>query len=50
MNWADFFDMGGRGFYVWGSYGVFVLAIAVEIILLRGRSKCAVMPDKEGNR
>ena len=50
MNWADFFSMGGRGFYVWGSFGVFALAIAIEIILLRGRAKHAVMLTKEGNR
>ena len=33
--------MGGRGFYVWGSYGVFAVAIIVEIILLRARAKHA---------
>lgn len=41
MNWAEFFSMGGRGFYVWGSYGVFAIAIIVEIILLRARAKHA---------
>lgn len=50
MNWAEFFSMGGRGFYVWGSYGVFVLAIAIEIILLRSRTKRAAMLTKEGSR
>ena len=39
MNWAEFFSMGGRGFYVWGSYGAFVIAIIVEVILLRSRAK-----------
>ena len=38
MNWAEFFSMGGRGFYVWGSYGAFAIAIIVEIILLRARA------------
>lgn len=38
MNWAEFFSMGGRGFYVWGSYGVFVLAIGIEIVMLRMRA------------
>ena len=50
MNWAEFLSMGGRGFYVWGSYGVFALAIAIEIIMLRSRSKRAVTPGKESNR
>jgi heme exporter protein D len=39
MNWAEFFSMGGRGFYVWGSYGAFAIAIIVEIVLLRARAK-----------
>ena len=41
MNWAEFFSMGGRGVYVWGSFGVFALAIAIEIVLLRARAKRA---------
>jgi heme exporter protein D len=32
MNWPEFFNMGGYAFYVWGSYGVFALAIAAEIV------------------
>jgi heme exporter protein D len=48
VNWAEFFSMGGRGFYVWGSFGVFALAIAVEIVLLRIRvARAAAMLDKE---
>jgi heme exporter protein D len=39
MNWAEFFSMGGRGFYVWGSYGAFALAIILEVALLRARAK-----------
>ena len=50
MNWADFFSRGGRGLYVWGSFGVFALAIAVEIILLHRRAKHAVTLTKESNR
>ena len=37
MNWAEFFAMGGRGFYVWGSFGAFALALAMEVFLLRRR-------------
>ena len=45
MTWgslSDFLAMGGYGFYVWGSYGVTVLCIVLEILSLkttRGRSK-----------
>lgn len=33
MNWgsaSEFFAMGGYGLYVWGSYGVALLALVVE--------------------
>jgi len=39
MNWAEFFNMGGYAFYVWGSYGVFALAIAAEIVAVRLRKR-----------
>jgi len=44
MNWgstAEFFAMGGYGFYVWGSYVVTVVAIAIEIALLISRGQKA---------
>ena len=47
MNWAEFFSMGGRGFYVWGSYGAFALVIAVEIIMLRRRARVAATLARE---
>ena len=31
----EFLAMGGYGWYVWGSYGVAALCIALEIIALR---------------
>ena len=34
---SDFFAMGGYAFYVWGSYGVTFVLLAVEIILLMRR-------------
>jgi heme exporter protein CcmD len=37
MNWAEFFSMDGRGFYVWGSFGAFLLLIVIEIIAVRLR-------------
>jgi heme exporter protein D len=36
MNWlsfSEFLAMGGRGFFVWGAYGLTALLIAAEIIL-----------------
>jgi heme exporter protein D len=35
MNWAEFFAMKGYGLYVWGSYGVTLLVLLVEIALVR---------------
>ena len=42
MQWqsmSDFFAMGGRGFYVWGSYGVSAVLILAELWLLRKRRR-----------
>ena len=44
MNWGsltDFLAMGGYGFYVWGSYGLTVLLIALELTLLVARHRAA---------
>ena len=38
-SWSDFWRMGGAGFYVWGSYGVTLLAIALELLLLFRRRR-----------
>ena len=40
MTWnsaAEFFAMGGYGFYVWGSYGACALALLAEPLLLNKR-------------
>jgi heme exporter protein D len=45
MNWgsaAAFFEMGGYGLYVWGSYGAAVLLMAVEPLLVRRRHQRAL--------
>lgn len=39
MNWAEFFSMDGRAFYIWGSFGAFAIAIMMEIVLVRRRGK-----------
>lgn len=45
MNWGSwdaFWHMGGYGFYVWGSYGVTLVALAAEMWLLRIRRRDAI--------
>ncbi len=38
----EWLAMGGYGGYVWGSYGIAMLAIAVELIALRHRRRRAL--------
>lgn len=42
MNWgsaANFFEMGGYGLYVWGSYGVTALFVIIEVIMIKRRMR-----------
>jgi heme exporter protein D len=42
MQWAslaEFLSMGGRGLYVWGSYGVTALLIVAELVILARRGR-----------
>jgi len=39
MNWLEFFAMKGYAWYIWGSYGVTLLVIIVEIILVMHKRK-----------
>lgn len=44
MQWhslSEFFAMGGRGGFVWGAYGTFVLLMLVEPLLARWRHRAA---------
>lgn len=47
MNWTDFFSMGGRGFYIWGSFGAFLLLLVIEIIVVRLRIHRAQMTVRD---
>jgi heme exporter protein D len=39
-SWSAFWSMGGRGVFVWGSYGALLLAVIVELFMLkRARSE-----------
>jgi heme exporter protein D len=40
-SWAEFWSMGGRGSYVWGSYGLVAVLVVAEIIAVRLRGKQA---------
>ncbi len=39
---AEFFAMGGYGFYVWTAYGVTALVIVIELVTLRARRHTAI--------
>lgn len=42
MQWnsiSEFINMGGYGFYVWGSYGVTFVLLVAEIIALLARKR-----------
>jgi heme exporter protein CcmD len=44
MQWhslSEFLSMGGRGGFVWGAYGTFVLLMLVEPLLARWRHRAA---------
>ena len=48
MNWgsaSEFFAMGGKGLYVWGSYAVTLLCIAIELAALIARRRAANKPS-----
>ena len=36
---SEFFAMGGYAWYVWGSYGVTLVLLVLEVVLLRKRSR-----------
>jgi len=40
-GWNEFWAMGGYGLYVWGSYAVTFVLIAVEVATLAARSRRA---------
>jgi len=45
MNWSsasEFFNMGGYGLYVWGSYGVTAAWMLIEPLLVRSRHQAAL--------
>lgn len=41
-SWSAFWHMGGKGFFVWGSYGLTFLLIIIELIAVRYRQRQVV--------
>ncbi len=42
MQWlsvADFFNMGGYAFYVWGSFGITAAVVVIEIVQVRAQRR-----------
>ena len=50
MNWARFFNMGGYAFYVWGSFGVALVSMGVEVLLLRRRKRVLLRQAKQAHK
>lgn len=42
-SFADFWAMGGYGFYVWGSFGVCAVAMVLEPLLVNWRHKAMLL-------
>jgi heme exporter protein D len=34
-SWSDFWNMGGRGFFVWSAFGVTAICVLAEVVWLR---------------
>lgn len=43
-SWSDFWAMGGYALYVWGSFAVTFVFMAVEVVLLRARDRATANP------
>jgi heme exporter protein D len=53
MNWGsleNFLAMGGYGAFVWGSYGVTLAVVVLELVLLRARRRRALTAIGVGAR
>jgi heme exporter protein D len=53
MHWsslADFLAMGGYAPFVWGAYGTTLIALALEIALLRARRRRAEVASRGTSR
>jgi len=46
-SWSAFWDMGGRGLFVWGSYGALLIMVITELAALRHTRKAALRALQE---
>ena len=47
-SWTEFWAMGGYGLYVWGSFGVTALCVALEMIWVKNaRAQALTQISKE---
>lgn len=47
-SWSEFWAMGGYGLYVWGSFGVTALCVALEMIWVKNaRAKALTQISNE---
>ena len=44
---SEFFAMGGYGAFVWGSYGVTAIVLAIEVAALRVRRRAAMTSSND---
>ena len=42
QSWSDFIAMGGRAFFVWGSFGVSLLLVVTELCWLRAARRASL--------
>jgi len=47
MDWGAFFAMGGRGFFIWGSYVVALIVVAFEVASVLARRRRALASIRE---
>lgn len=48
-SWSAFWNMGGRGFFVWSSYGVLAIAVIAELVSLTRARTSARNASYENN-
>ena len=46
-GWSDFAAMGGYAGYVWGSFGMAALAVAIELALIGARRRALLRGGDE---
>ena len=44
-SWSEFLAMGGYGLYVWGSFGMWVAVLVLEVVLLAARRRALKSDD-----